>query len=101
MRHTIQQGSRSATLDIHLAVNEEISAYPDSLVAMSDEIVMSYPSRPTLAANWWGSSGAASSGPMLQPAVFRAVENPGILSLAPRFPGVIANLTIEPGRFFF
>lgn len=101
MRHTVHQGSLSATLDLHLAVDEEVSAFPDSLVAMSEEIAMSISSRPSMAANWWGSSGAASTGPAFQPAVFRAEGNPGLLSLAPRFPGSIANILIEPGATLY
>jgi uncharacterized protein (AIM24 family) len=100
MRHSINQGSDSATLDFTLRENEEILAFADLIVAMSEglDIRASWNATP---ANWWGTGESSAALATTQPATFRSDRDQVFLSLAPRFPAAIANMIIESGAAIY
>ncbi len=101
MQHSINNGPYHATLDFVLDQDEEVLAEPDSMLAMSPNIEISARMPNQNASRWWGSARPALVGESIFTATFRAMDEQGSLSLAPRLPGNVLRLPISDDNSFY
>ncbi len=101
MQHSISNGPYHATLDLVLEKDEEVLAEPDVMLAMSPNIEISVKVPPPNAERWWGSARMSIVGERIFTATFRAKDESGVLSLAPRLPGNILHLPTAADRSFY
>jgi len=101
MHHSISNGPYHATLDFVLEQDEEVLAEPDVMLAMSPNIEILVKIPPPNAERWWGSAPMSMVGERIFTATFRAKDESGVLSLAPRLPGNILHLPITQDRSFY
>ncbi len=100
MQYSINHGPHYATLDLILDPDEEVLAEPDLLLAMSPNLEVAWKS-PGAGSRWWGSARTYTAGETPATATFRAKDDTGTLTLAPRWPGSIISLRVRPDRSYY